>query len=185
MEIMTMGSVWYPDNGASFHMTRNKEFFSDLEEKDIHMHIEIWDDVRYSAASIGTVTFQRESHSHLRHKNVMCVPGLKKNQVSIVVFEDHGYDVIFNKGNKSLRHISMGKVKKFKIRVNNLYKLDVEDYAALSTKPNMVQSQDISEVWHSILGYLRYGALKIMQIFYRPTQRSTRETRYMQRLYIW
>ena len=29
-----MGSVWYLDGGASFHMTGNKEFFSDLEEKD-------------------------------------------------------------------------------------------------------------------------------------------------------
>ena len=27
-----MGSVWYLDNGASFHMTVDKELFSDLEE---------------------------------------------------------------------------------------------------------------------------------------------------------
>ena len=27
-----MGSVWYLDSGASFHMTRDKELFSDLEE---------------------------------------------------------------------------------------------------------------------------------------------------------
>jgi len=28
-----MGSVWYLDNGDSFHMTGDKELFSDLEEK--------------------------------------------------------------------------------------------------------------------------------------------------------
>ena len=28
-----MGSVWYLDSGASFHMTGDKEIFSDLEEK--------------------------------------------------------------------------------------------------------------------------------------------------------
>ena len=28
-----MGSVWYLDNGASFHMIGDKELFSDLEEK--------------------------------------------------------------------------------------------------------------------------------------------------------
>ena len=29
-----MGSVWYLDSGASFHMTGDKDLFSDLEEKD-------------------------------------------------------------------------------------------------------------------------------------------------------
>ena len=30
-----MGSVWYLDSGVSFHMTGDKELFSDLEEKDL------------------------------------------------------------------------------------------------------------------------------------------------------
>jgi len=30
-----MGSVWYLDSGFSFHMTSNKELFSNLEEKDL------------------------------------------------------------------------------------------------------------------------------------------------------
>ena len=47
-----MGSVWYIDSGASFHMIDNKDFFSDLEEKDLHMHIEMGDDGRYSANDI-------------------------------------------------------------------------------------------------------------------------------------
>ena len=38
------GSVWYLDSGASFHMTGDKESFSDLEEKDIKMHIDMGDD---------------------------------------------------------------------------------------------------------------------------------------------
>ena len=52
-----MGSVWYLDNFPSFHMTGDKELFSSLEEKDLHMHIEMGDDGRYIVTSIGTVTF--------------------------------------------------------------------------------------------------------------------------------
>jgi hypothetical protein len=37
-------SVWYFDSGASFHMTGDKEFFNDLEERDLKMHIEMGDD---------------------------------------------------------------------------------------------------------------------------------------------
>ena len=52
-----MGSVWYLDSGASFHMTNNKELFSDFEEKDLQMHIEMGDDGRYSVTDISTITF--------------------------------------------------------------------------------------------------------------------------------
>jgi len=38
-------------------MTNNKELFSDMEEKDLQMHITIKDDGRYIAIDISTVTF--------------------------------------------------------------------------------------------------------------------------------
>ena len=56
-----LGSVWYLDSGTSFHMTGDKELFSDMEEKDLQMHIEMGDDWRYSATRICTITFQRQS----------------------------------------------------------------------------------------------------------------------------
>jgi hypothetical protein len=37
-------SMWYLVSGASFHMTRDKESFIDLEEKDLIMHIDMGDD---------------------------------------------------------------------------------------------------------------------------------------------
>ena len=59
------------------------------------MNIEMGDDVRYSATSIGTITFERESGNPFLLKNVMHVPGLKKNLVSVSMLEDKGYDVVF------------------------------------------------------------------------------------------
>ena len=73
-----LGSVWYLDSGTSFHMTEDKELFSDLEEKDLKMHIEMGDDGRYSVNGIGTITFQRDSGKPFQLKDVMHVPGLKK-----------------------------------------------------------------------------------------------------------
>ena len=52
-----MGSVWFLDSGASFHMTGDRELFSDLEDKDLGVHIEMGDDGRYSATGIGTISF--------------------------------------------------------------------------------------------------------------------------------
>lgn len=78
-------------------MTGCRYFSSDLEEKDLHMHIEMGDDGRYTVIEIGTVTFQRESFSPFRLKNVIFVPVLKKNLIFIAILKYRGYGVIFNK----------------------------------------------------------------------------------------
>ena len=121
-----MGSVWYLDSGASFHTTRDKEFFSDLEEKDLQMHIEIGDDGRYSATEIGNITFERVLGSPFLLKDVMHVPGLKKNLVSVAMLEYKGYDVVFSNGKSFMQHKTMAQTKSIGIRVKNLYKLEVD-----------------------------------------------------------
>ena len=136
----TMGSVWYLDSGASFHMTGDKELFSDLEEKDIQMHIEMGNDGRYSVTGIGTITFERESGNPFLLKNVMHVLGLKKNLVSVAMLEDRGYDVVFNEGKSFLRHKKMGQTKRIGIQVKNLYKLEVDGCVAMMGKVEEVVS---------------------------------------------
>eukprot|EP00253_Pinus_taeda_P014919 PITA_14919 len=158
-----MGCVWYLDSGASFHLTGDKNLFNALEEKDLKMHIEMSDDGRYNVSGVGMVAFEREHGAPLTLRDVMYVPGLKKNLVSVAILKHKGYDVVFSKGKALLRHIAMGQTKRIGIRVKNLYKLEVDDCAALHTKEDLVQSQDIGELWHRQLGHLRHGALKIMQ----------------------
>lgn len=104
---IVMGSVWYLDSNALIHMTGCRDFFSDLEEKDLHMHIRLGDDERYKMTSIGKITFQSELGFPLRLKDVMFGLCLKKNLIYVAVLEDCGYDVIFNKGKTFLRHIAM------------------------------------------------------------------------------
>ena len=73
------GSVWFLDSGASFHMTGDRDLFTDLDEKDLGVHIEMGDDGRYSATDIGAISFERESGKPFVLKEVMHVLGLKKN----------------------------------------------------------------------------------------------------------
>ena len=108
-------------------MTGNKKFFINLEEKDLQIHIDMGNDVRYNVNKIGRITFQRESSTPLTLKYVMYVPGLKKNLVSVDMFEDCGYGVIFSEGKVFLHHKATLQVKKIVFRVKNLYKLDAED----------------------------------------------------------
>ena len=128
------------------------------------MHIEMGDDGRSSTTHIGIVTFQRESYSPLTLKYVMYVLGLKiKKLVSVSMLEERSYDVIFIKGKYFLHHIASGQVKRIWVWVKNLQLLDVENGNTLSTKSEKVESLDIGELWHRILGHFHHEALKIMQ----------------------
>ena len=69
-----MGSVWFLDSGVYFHVTGDKYLFTDLDEKDIGVHIKMGDDGRKSAIGIGTISFERESGKPFILKEVMHVP---------------------------------------------------------------------------------------------------------------
>ena len=115
-------------------MISDKNLFSALEEKDLKMLIDMGDDGSYSVSGVGTVAFQREHGAPITLIDVKYVPGLKKNLVSVEMLEDKGYDVVLSKGNAFLRHKTTGQTKRIGIRVKNLYKLEVDDCAALSMK---------------------------------------------------
>eukprot|EP00253_Pinus_taeda_P010483 PITA_10483 len=130
-----VGSGWFLDIGAYFHMMGDKSLFSTLEEKDLQILIAMGNDQKYSVSGVGTVIFQREHGAHLTLIDVKYVPGLKRNLVSIVMLEDRGYDVVFSKGNIFLRHIISRQVKQIGSWVKNLYTLEVQDACkALSSK---------------------------------------------------
>ena len=57
----------------------------------------------------------------------------------------------------------MGQTKRIGIRVKNLYKLEVDGYTAMVGKEEEVVSSDEGELWHTQLGHLHHGALKILQ----------------------
>eukprot|EP00253_Pinus_taeda_P013570 PITA_13570 len=158
-----MGSVWFLDSGASFDMTRDKDLFSNLEDKDLGVHIEMGDDGRYSATGISTISFEGESCKPFILKEVMHVPGLKKNLISVAMLEDKGYDVVFSKGKAFLRSKTTGETRKIGVRVRNLYQLHVDGCKTMVGKAEGLVSRDDGELWHRRLGHLYHGALKILQ----------------------
>ena len=127
------------------------------------MHVEMGNDGWYCATDIGAITFERESSNPFLLKDVMHVPGLKKNLVSVVMLEDIGYDVVFSVGKAFLWNKTKGQTKRIGIQVKNLYKLEVDGCATMMGKAEEVVRWDEGELWHRILGHLHHAALKILQ----------------------
>ena len=81
-------NTWYIDSGASSHMIGSCEMFSEISQADTDVEVVLGDDSVVSAIGRGTITFQRESMSPMVLRDVLYVPGLKKNLVPISMIED-------------------------------------------------------------------------------------------------
>ena len=78
------------------------------------------------------------------------------------MLEDRGYDVVSSDGKYFLQHKKMGQTKRICIRVENIYKLEVDGCAVMVGKAAEVVSRDEDELWHRRLGHLHNVALNIL-----------------------
>ena len=90
--------IWYVDSGASRHMAGVCEYFSELSESGTNIEVVLDDDRVVRVVGVGTLTFQRESKPLLKVSDVLYVPGMRKNLISISALEDRGYEVLFRGG---------------------------------------------------------------------------------------
>jgi hypothetical protein len=93
--IETPSSVWYIDSGASNHMFGVREHFTDLTETGIKLEIVLGNNTKVKAIGRSTISFQREFRPPMVFRDVLYVPGLKKNLISVSTIQDRGFEVSF------------------------------------------------------------------------------------------
>ena len=76
-------------------MTGFHEALTSYMKKKFVNQVELGDDTTYKIEGVGSVSFQLDSGTVLHIKDILYVPGLKKNLLSVVGLEDKGYKVIF------------------------------------------------------------------------------------------
>jgi hypothetical protein len=154
--------VWYIDSGASRHMTGVRSQFSELTERTLETDVVLGDDRTVSAAGVGTVIFQRESLPPLKLCDVLYVPGLTWNLVSVSTIEDRGYEVVFRGGQVLLypKGGNIASARVIEVRQEKLYRLL---FQAVGTLTCSTSSRDLCEIWHRRMGHLHHGALRILR----------------------
>jgi hypothetical protein len=83
--------TWFVDSGASRNMTGFKYSLSNLTKKDSSHQVRLDDNSSYPIKSIGNVFYSLDSRKHLKMENVLYVPGLQKNLLSISGLEEKGF----------------------------------------------------------------------------------------------
>ena len=125
--VPTNNNVQLIGSGASRHMTGYKEHLIELVEKDSRLHVVLGNDARYVLKGIGTTSLQLYSGIPLHLSDVLFVPGMRRNLVSISTLEDKGYKVAFSDGKVLAWHknSSMESTHVIGVREDNLYRLTV------------------------------------------------------------
>ena len=90
--------MWIIDSGASRHMTGDQARLSDLNESKTSYKVELGDKITYPVEGFGQASIKLELGNHVHLSNVLYVPGLEKNLVSISCLEDKGNIIAFVDG---------------------------------------------------------------------------------------
>ena len=69
-----------------------------MVEKEPHQKVKLGDDYQYPIKGVGEASYILESEKQLKMKDVLYVPGLKKNLLSISGLEKKGFRVAFIDG---------------------------------------------------------------------------------------
>jgi hypothetical protein len=151
--------IWYIDSGASSHITGIQEHFSDLRDTEVRIDISLGDNRIVIVAGIGTVSFRRENLPPILFTDVLFIPGMKKNLISVSTLHDRGFEVSF-RGTEVLIYprgcsIDLGQV--IGVREGDLYRSLFQPLLALVASSD--SNGQLCELWHHRMAHLHHGAL--------------------------
>ena len=117
--------AWYMDSGAARHMTGIRAVFRELTDHDRVILTEDGYAGTHAVEGVGKVIFQLESGGYLEVGDVLFVPELKRNLVSVSALEDDGYAVLHVSGHVYIYPVSggLGAASLLGIRDGRMYRV--------------------------------------------------------------
>ncbi|MCO5554908.1 hypothetical protein L7F22_008446 [Adiantum nelumboides] len=165
IEDVNAGDVWYVNLGDSNHMTYDKNWFHEMHEPQRIGYVEIGDDSTHPIEHVGKVSLCMPDGQKKHMTDVLHVPTITKNLVSVGQMVEQGLQVKFNKHGCFVEDFQAGckLVAKGK-RIGRMFTLDVNmptKDAALFTQGSLVITD--LDIWHKLIGHANVQRLKSMQ----------------------
>jgi hypothetical protein len=161
-------------SGASRHMTGDQARLSNLNERKTSYKVELGDKSTYPVKGFGQASVKLESGNHVHLSNVLYVPGLEKNPVSISCLEDKGNRIAFMDGKVLSWHknSSIEDARVIGNREGNMYRLLERNEEAL-----VHDEVNLNELWHRRYAHINYQALPLLRKMVEgiPELKSTHE----------
>ncbi|KAM1746060.1 hypothetical protein ACFX11_012725 [Malus domestica] len=148
---------WYIDSGCSNHMTGNVDLLVDVNT-NVAGKVQMPTGGLVNVAGIGSLEIEtNRGRKYIRE--VMYLPGLKENLLSVGQMDEHGYYLVFGGGmctvfdGPSLEC----QIISVKMRGNRCYPLSLSPEKQLVLKLSFA---NCARTWHRRLGHLNFGGIK-------------------------
>ncbi|KAK1423983.1 hypothetical protein QVD17_19294 [Tagetes erecta] len=148
--------IWYLDNGASNHMTGNRAYFAELNER-ISGRVKFGDNSCVDIKGKGSIIFEGRNGEQKLLTDIYYIPDLKSNLLSLGQATELGCNVnmrnqyltMHDKEGKLLMKVARSKNRLYKI------KLKVGNPVCLMSKLH-----EDSWLWHARMGHLNFKSLQ-------------------------
>ncbi|KAL4377627.1 hypothetical protein GQ457_02G041370 [Hibiscus cannabinus] len=152
--------VWFLDSGCSHHMTGNISLLSELDES-YKKTVRLGDSKQLQVEGKGIVAMQN-NHGKINHLyNVLYVPNLSQNLLSVGQLLSRGFTVTFDKSSCLVASKASGKVLvKASMTQNKLFPVDL---TRVETCALIAQKEEVTALWHRRYGHININNLKMLQ----------------------
>ncbi|CAH9057264.1 unnamed protein product [Cuscuta europaea] len=152
---LTDDATWYLDTGASNHMSGYKHLFTELKEAE-GGNVSFGDTSKVVIKGRGKVKFLQKNGQEGTIENVLYVPSMKTNIISMGQLMEKGYSADLSGRYLHLKDRRGRAVARVEMAKNRMYKLDLR---SVNHKCLKVDLTDKSILWHLRFGHLNFGGL--------------------------
>ena len=138
-------------------MCGDKKAFSELDESFRNI-VKFGDNSIVLVLGKGRVTIQTKGNSTHTISNVLFVPDLKTNLLSVGQLLEKGYELSIKDGTCRIQDVDIGLIAQVNMTANQMFPLYLQNttHSCFSGK-----LKDVSWLWHFRYGHLNFGRLKL------------------------
>ena len=148
--------MWYLDNGASNHMTGDRRLFQELKEVS-QGTMRFGDGSTTKIGGRGWIMLQCQDGGQMRLDNILYVPKLKSNILSLGQFDEHGCRILMEGGFLTIYDQHGRLLVKVKKILSRLYLLKLNLILSCMVTDD---SLELTCTWHKRYGHLKFQLLR-------------------------
>ncbi|CAL8156633.1 unnamed protein product [Prunus armeniaca] len=151
--------AWFLDSGCSNHMSGNKQWFVDFDEKFRHS-VKLGNNSRMPVMGRGNIKLEIGGIIQVV-TNVFYIPELTNNLLSVGQLQEKGLAILIQDGACRIYHPRRGLIAHTQMTANRMFVL-LANANIQSSSCLQVAAEDITDLWHRRYGHLNNKGLRTL-----------------------